>query len=104
MFDGWVIITPFDNPQFVPTLETIATKLQIVKGIIFTYSGNPQISNPAPDYDLPKIISFAKAMEIMNNNVTSRAFPNSADYTIAQEHMYVEYCSIMNPAFKFYVI
>jgi hypothetical protein len=85
-------------------LDAIANKLQVVKGIIFTYSGNPQISNPAPDHELPKIISFAKAMEIMNNNVTSMSFPQSADYTIAQEHMYVEHCSVMEPAFKFYVI
>lgn len=101
---NWVIIVPFDNQYFLEDLDKIDKELQRVHGVVFTYTGNPQISNPAPDNSLPLIISFAKTTDLFAGDVQNRTFPLSTDYRIQLEHKYIEHCDVMKPAYKFYVI
>jgi hypothetical protein len=100
---SWVLIIPFDNQKFVSNLEKIPKALEMIKGVIFTYSGNPQISSPAPDQNLPEIISFAKKSEIVENKVKEQSFPTSGDFYFEHKHSYIQYCDIMHTSFKFYI-
>jgi hypothetical protein len=59
--------------------------------VVFTYEGNPQISNPAPDNSFPKIISFAKDEIMKTNNVSSISYPNSKDSIVTLSHNYYDY-------------
>lgn len=87
----WVLIIPFDNQRFVSNLNKIPSSLPGIKSVIFTYSGNPQISSPAPDQALPEIISFAKKTEIDENKIQDRSFPVSDEYYFEHEHSYIEH-------------
>ena len=98
------MIIPFDNGNFVKDLQVIEKNLTEVEGIIFTYSGSPQITSAAPHQSLPKIISFAKKSDVDADSVKDKTFPSSKDFTLKHEHIYIEYCEVMNPAFKFYLI
>lgn len=87
----WVLIIPFDNQRFVSNLNKIPASLPAIKGVIFTYSGNPQISSPAPDQTLPEIISFAKKSEMDENKIDERSFPVSDEYYFEHEHSYIQH-------------
>lgn len=103
--ESWILITPFDDSNFVNNLNLLNSKYKdSIKGVVFTYEGNPQISNPAPDNAFPKIISFAKDEIMKTNNVSSISYPNSKDSIVALSHNYYDYWYIISPAFKFYII
>lgn len=87
-------------------MNEINDKLKSVKTVIFTYSGNPQITNPAPgNNELPQIISFGKLELMEKNGVKEKSYPNPQPkpYNVTHEHKYIQYCNVMDPAFKFYV-
>lgn len=96
---------PFVNSEFLYNLNLLnGPDFKQVKGVIFTYSGNPQITSPAPDNELPLIISFAKIEDIKLYKVEELSFPLSEDNTINHNHEYEQFCSVMNPAFKYYIV
>ena len=74
------------------------------QGVIFTYDGSVQISHAAPNNPIPSVISFAKADTISYYNVSTMSYPYSDQYKITLSHFYLEYCDIMVPAYKFYII
>lgn len=102
--EDWVLILPFDNIDFVTNLNTVALNFPKIKGFIFTYFGNPQITSPAPDSSSPLILSFAKRDLIEKREVAQLSYPNSEKYKIYHDHVYIQYCDVMIPSEKYYVI
>lgn len=102
--DHWVLIIPFDNSHFLENLNLIDQNLQNIHGVIFTYSGNPQITNPAPSGNTyPEVISFGKLETLKQSNIESYSYPNNVNYKITHQHNYYQYWDVMSPAFKYYV-
>jgi len=101
---NWVIIIKFDTENFLSVLNTIYKDLPLVKSVIFSYEGTPHIPSPAPDKTSPEIISFGRGIDIREINLSKYSFPRSDEYFIEHSHKYTEFCEVMNPSFKFYLI
>lgn len=95
---------PFNNNYFIENLKALNNSLPSIKGIVFTYGGNPQITNSAPSTETPKILSFMKDTLIDENQIGNRSFPMNTDSIVVQSHFYKEYCDVMLPAYKYFII
>jgi hypothetical protein len=99
----WVLIMPFNNQFFTENLNSINLDMPLVESVIFTYSGNPQITSKAPENENPRIISFAKKEELLQKGILNMTFPQETTNTIIHSHVYESFCYIMNPTFKFFI-